>query len=113
MARQIVGGLAAAVRGAKRPPQSITWEREDGEAEDLTGAVLTGWLRSYQTGAVRPIAGALTVTDGPGGRFLWSYADEDVAEAGEFDVQFNAAYSAGPSPARTFPARWVVKLALG
>ena len=105
--------LDSAVRGGQRPPMLITWRRRDGAYEDLTGATLSGWLRSRQTGALRPIAGALSVVDGPGGRFLWQYAPEDVGEAGEFDVQFSAAFPQGPSPARSYMARWEVKAALG
>lgn len=105
--------LADAVKGGLRPPQLIVWEREDGMAEDLTGAAISGSLRSRETGSVRAIGGALTVTDGAAGRFLWAYAEDDVAEAGDFDVQFNAAFGSGPTPARTFLTRWRVRASLG
>ena len=107
------GALADAVKGGLRPPQLIVWEREDGSVEDLTGAGISGSLRSRESGAVRAISGALTVTDGAAGRFLWGYDAADVAEAGEFDVQFNAAFGSGPTPARTFITRWRVRAALG
>lgn len=105
--------LATAVQGALRPAQAITWGREGGGAEDLTAAALTGTIRNRATNAARPIAGTLTVTDGPAGAFRWDYAAGDVAEAGEFDVQFTAAYAAGATPARTFVERWRVAAALG
>lgn len=101
--------LATAVKGGVRPSQTITWLREAGGAEDLTGATLTGTLRNRATGETRTIAGALTVTDGPGGVFRWDYAAGDVLEAGAFDVQFNAAFGSGASPARTFVGRWDVR----
>ena len=101
--------LAAAVQGARRPAQAITWKREDGSAEDLTGATLTGHIRNRATGTTRAIAGPLTVTDGTAGVFRWDYAAADVAEAGRFDVQFVAAFTAGLSPARTFVAQWEVR----
>jgi pyruvate/2-oxoglutarate/acetoin dehydrogenase E1 component len=41
--------------------------------------------------------------------FRWDYAAGDVAEAGRFDVQFVAAFTAGLSPARTFVAQWEVR----
>lgn len=104
--------LANAVQGARRPAQAISWNREGGGAEDLTGATLTGTLRNRATGAVRAIAGALTVTDGAAGAFRWDYATADVAEAGDFDVQFTAAFAAGLTPARTFVGRWHVTAAL-
>ena len=105
--------LATAVKGARRPSQAIPWTREDGTAEPLTDATITGWLRNRASGATRAIAGALTVTDGAGGEFRWDYAGADVAEVGRFDVQFDAAFSAGASPARTFVARWEVRESLG
>lgn len=105
--------LANAIKGARRPAQAITWQREGGGgAEDLTGATLTGSLRNRATGAVREIAGALTVTDGSAGAFRWDYAVADVADSGDYDVQFTAAFAAGLTPARTFVARWRVAEAL-
>ena len=49
------------------------------------------------------------MTDGTAGVFRWDYAAADVAEAGRFDVQFVAAFTAGLSPARTFVAQWEVR----
>ena len=91
----------------------ITWRREDGTAEDLTGAAITGKLRDRATGASRPIAGTLSVTDGATGAFRWDFAAGDVATAGTFDVQFTAAFETGQTPARTFATQWTVSEALG
>ncbi len=105
--------LPTRVQGGLRPSLLITWTREDGTAEDLTGATLTGSIRDRATQTTRAIAGALTVTDGPAGVFRWDLAAGDVAAAGSFDVQFSAAFVAGQTPARTFVERWTVSEALG
>jgi hypothetical protein len=105
--------LANAVRGGLRPSQIVTWERDGtGIAEPLTGATLTGWIRDRSTGITRAIAGTLTVTDAAAGEFRWDYAAGDVVASGQFDVQFNAAFGSGQTPARTFVTRWEVKEAL-
>ena len=104
--------LASAVQGARRPAQEITWTRDGSTAEDLTGATITGWIRNRNTGVTRAIAGTLTVTSAAAGVFTWTYSAADVADAGEFDVQFNAAFGSNPTPARTITAKWVVTAAL-
>lgn len=104
--------LADAVQGARRPAQSVTWLREGGGVEDISAATLTGHIRNRATGETRAIAGPLTVTDGAAGVFRWDYAAADVAEAGAFDVQFDAAFAAGATPARTFVERWDVRSSL-
>ena len=104
--------LAAAVKGGRRPAQIVTWTRGDGAAEDLTGATLTGIIRNRSTAVGRAIVGTLTVTDATAGAFRWDYAAADVADSGQFDVQFSAAYVSGQTPAKTFVTRWEVKEAL-
>lgn len=103
--------LASAVAGALRPSQIITWSREDGAAEDLTGATLTGKIRDA-AGIVRAIGGTLTVSDGPSGQFAWVYDATDVATEGEYQVQFTATFPTQPSPARTIMTQWTVYGAL-
>lgn len=100
--------LAKAIQGGLRPAQEITWLREDGEVEDLTDATITGTIREHDSGDQRAIAGTLTVTDGAAGVFVWAYAAADVATAGRFTVQFNAAFGAEPSPAKTTKTSWEV-----
>jgi hypothetical protein len=104
--------LAAAVAGATRPSQIITWTRADGNAETLTAATLTGKIRDRATGTTRAIAGTLTVVDGAAGSFRWDYVAADVVSAGTFDVQFVAAFASGQTPAKTFVAQWTVGEAL-
>jgi hypothetical protein len=102
--------LDPTVQGALRPSRTIVWERDDGTLEPLTGATLTGTITNRGSDVTRAIAGTLTPTDdAANGEFLWEFAAGDVNEAGEFDVQFSAAFDPGPSPARTFVARWKVE----
>jgi hypothetical protein len=96
------------VAGATRPSQIITWQRADGNAENLNSATLTGRIRDRSTGVSRAIAGTLTLVDAAAGVFRWDYAAGDVATAGVFDVQFTAAFETGQTPARTFASQWTV-----
>jgi len=98
--------LADAIAGALRPAQVITWTRGDGTPEDLTNATITGILLP-DGGAKRNIAGTLTATSPTLGIFQWDYALADVV-AGEYLVQFNAAFAQVPSPAKTRTERWRV-----
>lgn len=104
--------LAAAVQGAKRPSQVITWTDADGTPVNLTGATITGVIRNKSTGAARVIDGTLTVTTAASGIFTWAYGTADVATAGQFEVQFNAAFGAAPTPARSITASWMVHEAI-
>lgn len=101
--------LAFAIAGAQRPSQIITWLDADGDAVNLAGATITGKIVSMQTGQGRPIAGALTVTNGAAGEFTWDYDAADVATAGKYKVQFVAAYLTGPTPGKTVVGDWEVK----
>ena len=100
--------LANAIQGAKRPSQNITWKREDGTPEDLTGATITGKLLLRGQLAATSISGTFTVVDGPNGVFRWDYGTSDVATAGTYKVQFVASFGADPTPAKTFITEWVV-----
>ena len=102
--------LADAVDGATRPSQTITWTRDDGTAEDLTGATITGTLKP-RGGTARAVAGDLSVSDAESGVFVWTYDDADVVE-GLYEVQFQAAFGSDPTPAKTFVARWYVSESL-
>jgi hypothetical protein len=105
--------LAYALQFGLWPSQQITWRRPDSGFEDLVGAILSGWLRSHQTGLTRAITGRLTVQDGDDGLFLWEYGHEDVVEAGLFDVQFEAVYLDGrPTPGLSLQAQWLVEPSL-
>lgn len=99
--------LANAVQTALRPSQIVTWTRDDGTPENLTGATLTGKIRDY-AGVVRDITGTLTLTTPATGVFTWAYSAVDVAEAGQFLVQFTASFGSSPTPAKTIAATWNV-----
>lgn len=100
--------LPRAVKGGVRPSPLVTWVREDtGEPEDLTGAALSGTITDA-AGTERAIAGSLTVLDGAAGKFVWSLAPADVAQAGSFEVRITASFEQPPSPAKSFAAPWKV-----
>lgn len=97
--------------GARRPPLTVTWMREGTTTpEDLTGATITGVLR--RSGTNTAITGTLTVTDGTGGVFRWDFSAADVATAGTYEVQFNAAFGSGLTPAKTFVAQMTITRSL-
>lgn len=90
--------------GALRPSLAITWTRERGEgAEDLTDATLTGTITD-RNGQERPIAGDLSVDNGPAGAFTWEFAPADVATPGTYAIQITASFASDPSPAKSFAA---------
>lgn len=104
--------LVDAVQDGLRPSQRLTWVDASGVAVDLTGATLSGIIRSRATGSARVIAGTLSITDATGGVFTWEYDAADVVDAGLFDVQFVASYSSGLTPAKTFVSVWAVRESL-
>lgn len=100
--------LPDAVEDGRRPSPLITWYQNGTTTpEVLTGATLTGTITASD-GTVRAITGTLTVTDGPGGVFRWDLSAADVADVGEFLVQFSAAFGSGQTPAITFLTAWRV-----
>lgn len=104
--------LAAAVQGALRPEQQITWTDADGDAVNLTGATITARIRNLSSGVSADSTGNFTLVDAAGGVFVWSYSSADVATAGQFVAQFTAAYSSPPTPERTIAMSWTVHEAI-
>lgn len=100
--------LAAAVQGARRPSQTITWTDENGTALDLSGATITARIRNTTANTTVASDGTFTVVTAASGIFRWDYSAADVATAGSYEVQFTATYSSAPTPARTILAPWVV-----
>lgn len=84
--------LQKAVQGARYTGQEITWSRADGAAQNLVGASLTGTIVNQLTGESRAITGTLAVGTAASGVFSWAYSAADVAEPGDFWVQFKATY---------------------
>lgn len=98
--------LADAVQGALRPSQLITWLDEDDNPLALTGATITAKIK--RDGIWVSSTGSFVLTDPANGVFRWDYSAADVATAGGFYVQFNAAFGSSPTPAKTYIARWRV-----
>jgi len=101
-------GLAAAVQGARRPSQTITWSDENGTALDLTGATITARIRNTTANTSVASDGTFTVVTAASGIFRWDYSAADVETAGDFEVQFTATFESDPTPARTIVAPWSV-----
>lgn len=101
------GDIDSVVQGSVRPSLALTWADSDNAPTDLTGATLSGTIRAYD-GTVRNVAGDLVITNAPDGAFRWDLAAADVANAGDFYVQFEANFSVGATPARSVPATWRV-----
>lgn len=96
------------VQGAPRPSPLINWA--DGKTFfDLTGATITARLRNKITGVARVSQGAFVVTDGVKGQFRWDLHADDVAEAGEFEVRFTAAFGIAPTPGKSYWTDWIVE----
>lgn len=104
--------LPDAVQGAKRPSLQITWTDENGVAVDLSGATLTARIQDVSTGDVRAADGTFVIVTAASGIFRWDFGTTDVADAGTYMVQFNAAFGSTPTPARTFLTRWRVLAAI-
>jgi hypothetical protein len=103
--------LANAVQGATHTPQRITWSDTDGDPVNLTGAVLSGRIRAINGGGVVDIAGELDIVSALDGVFDWTYGAADVAEAGEYIVQFTATFG-DMTKDRTLKEAWTVVAAL-
>ena len=109
-----MAGLPDWVQGALRPSIAPTWYRKGTSTpEDLSGATITGYIVPRHSAALpSAITGVLTVTDGPNGVFRWDLSAVDVAGAGDFYVQFIAAFGSGQTPAKTFVAEWTIERSL-
>lgn len=104
--------LASAVQGARHTAQRITWTDAEGDAQDLTGATLTGRRVRIPTGEAAAITGTLVVVaPATAGVFDWAYSAADVAAAGAYRVQFVATYGDGLND-KTLVEKWVVEPAI-
>ena len=82
--------LGNAVQGAQHTAQRVTWT-----GWDLSSGTLSGRMVEVGSGALsfkgdsRDIDGTFTLVDsGSGGQFDWTYGTNDVADDGDFYVQF-------------------------
>lgn len=96
------------VQGALRPSPLITWA-EGKTFFNLTGATITARLRNKITGVARASQGDFVVVDAAKGQFRWDLHADDVAEAGEFEVRFTAAFGIAPSPGKSYRTDWIVE----
>jgi hypothetical protein len=103
--------LANAVQGATHTPQRITWSDTDGDPVNLTGAVLSGRVLRIRDGSTVDIAGEMDIVSALNGVFDWTYGAADVAEAGEYIVQFTATFGVATRD-RTLKEAWTVVAAL-
>lgn len=101
-------GLSRAIEGAKDTGLQITWTQDDGTAQDLTGATITGVIED-KDGATRAITGTLSIVTAASGIFSWAYSAADVATVGRYLVQFKATVS---DYTLTYPEVWIVERAL-
>lgn len=100
--------LAAAVQGARRPSQTITWTDESGTALDLTGATITARIRNVAANSTTDSDGTFTIVTAASGVFRWDYSATDVESSGQYEVQFTATFGSAPTPARSIVAPWSV-----
>lgn len=98
--------LAAAIQGARRTGQTITWQTKSGTAKNLTGLDLTGRIRNKATNEERAIDGTLAIVSATDGTFSWIYGANDVSEAGMFEVQFIG--TASGQNDKSIPQEWKV-----
>ena len=87
--------LAKAVQNARHSGQTITWLKDNGAPVDLTGATITARIRSNASGTVEDSDGIFSLASATDGQFSWAYGLYDVAVAGDYEVQFKAAYGDG------------------
>jgi hypothetical protein len=103
--------LAEAVQGARYVAQQITWSDSDGNAVDLIGATLTGYISDRNGASIRAIDGTLAIVTAASGIFTWAYGVVDVGTVGVFQVQFIATYGSGLKD-KTILANWRVNEAI-
>lgn len=100
--------LPRAIAGARNTGLQITWTQEDGTAQNLTGATLTGTIED-KDGVTRSITGTLALVTAASGIFSWAYSAADVATVGRYLVQFKATYT---NFDLSYPEVWIVERAL-
>lgn len=101
--------LSTIAQGSERPVLTITWTHADNTTgEDLTNAVITGYVKNLTTGVTVQIQGAIAVTDAAAGVFTWTPDPFDVAEDGAYQVQFSATWPGEPTPGLTAVFDWEI-----
>jgi YD repeat-containing protein len=104
-----MANLSTVAQGSERPLLVVPYTHADNTTgEDLTGAVITGYLKDLATGEVRQIVGGIEITDTANGVFEWTPDAQDVATAGTYQVQFSAVFGSEPTPGRTIVYEWEI-----
>lgn len=102
--------LPDSVKNSDHTSMLITCQRQDGSVVILTGSTLTGEFKNKVTAVKTSITGTLSLVDAPGGQFRWTHSSGsagDVANAGNFKVQFTATYGDGTKEI-SIPEDWQV-----
>ncbi len=99
--------LENAIEGARHTGQQITWTHDDGTAQNLTGATMSGIIRDVPTGVETAITGTLALVTAASGIFTWAYSAADIATAGEYVVQFKADF--GSTFALSHWINWLIE----
>lgn len=94
--------LANFIQYARKRAQTITWTDDDGNALDLTGATLYGRMENSRTLERKSVTGTLVLSNAPAGVFIWTPSAADVADAGNFMVQFKAIYQSDGKSERSY-----------
>jgi len=85
--------LPSKVQGSLNELMQITWADGDGNAIDLSGGTITAVIKNKATGVSRAATGSFALVTAASGIFSWDASAADVAEPGQFEVQFKAALS--------------------
>lgn len=85
--------LPKKVQGSINELMTITWADGDGNPIDLESGAITAVIKNKATGVSRVATGTFAITDAGNGIFTWDASAADVAEPGQFEVQFKAAPS--------------------
>lgn len=81
--------------GETHQTYTFTWQA-GGVAVDLTGATITARFESAtNSGVTFAGTGTTTVTSATTGVLTYKFAAQDVATAGEYDMQFKAVFGDG------------------
>lgn len=85
--------------GQTLPAMEPTFEDDNGNAINLTGATITLKFRNQQTNQDQVGAGTWNILSATGGIAQYSWASADVATAGSYLIYVDVTYSGGK---RTF-----------
>jgi hypothetical protein len=104
--------LSNGVQGSRYDAPTITW-LVDGVAKVLTDSVITAVIEPCNGDDARNSDGAFTLVDGgDDGQFTWQFGDNDIADAGDFYIQFIATYDGITEVSRSSKMLWTVEASI-